>query len=145
MLSSDFNINLDPKRVSVNNISIRHWNLNSISAHNCNKLIPLKANIAIHKFDIICLSETYLDSTITSDDNNLETSGYNLTGSNHSTNHPFNNKRGGVCIYHKNLLTLGVLSVQYLQEYINFELNIGGKICNFIFLYRSPSQTQDKF
>ena len=38
-----------------------------------------------------------------------------------------------------------VLSIQYLQECINFELNIGGKICNFISLYRSPSQTQDEF
>ena len=26
-------------------------------------------------------------------------------------------------------LPLRVLSIQYLQEYINFELNIGGKIC----------------
>ena len=31
------------------------------------------------------------------------------------------------------------------QECINFELNIAGKICNFISLYRSPSQTQDEF
>ena len=38
-----------------------------------------------------------------------------------------------------------VLSIQYLQEYINFELNISGKTCNFISLNRSPSQTQDEF
>ena len=42
-------------------------------------------------------------------------------------------------------MPLRVLSIQYLQESINFELNIGGKICNFISLYRSPSQTQDEF
>ena len=40
---------------------------------------------------------------------------------------------------------MGVLSIQYLQECINFELNNGGKISNLISLYRSPSQTQDKF
>ena len=40
---------------------------------------------------------------------------------------------------------LRVLSIHYLQECINFELNIGGKICNFICLYRSPSQSQDEF
>ena len=101
----------------------------------------LKAYIAIHKFDIICLSETYLDSSTTSDDDNLAISGYNLIRS----DHPSNNKRYGVCIYYKNFLHLRVLSIQYLQEYINFELNIGGKICNFISLYRSPSQTQDEF
>ena len=28
---------------------------------------------------------------------------------------------------------------------MNFELNIVGKICNFVSLYRSPSQTQDEF
>ena len=32
-----------------------------------------------------------------------------------------------------------------LQECINFEINIGGKIYNFISLYTSPSQTQDEF
>ena len=68
-------------------------------------------------------------------------SGYNLIRS----DHPSNNKHGGVCIYYKNFLPLRVLGIQYLQECINFELNIGGKICNFISLYRSPSQTQDEF
>ena len=45
----------------------------------------------------------------------------------------------------KKTLSLRVFSVLYLQEYINFELTIGRKICNFISLYRSSSQTQDKF
>ena len=38
-----------------------------------------------------------------------------------------------------------ILSVQYLQECINFELKIGNKVCNFISLYRSHSQTLDVF
>ena len=118
-----------------------HWNLNSISAHNYIKLSLLKAYIAIHKFDIICLSETYHDSSATSDDDNLAISGYNLIPS----GHPSNKKSGGVCIYYKNVLPLRVLSIQYLQECINSELNISAKICNFIYLYWSPSQTQDKF
>ena len=49
------------------------------------------ANIAIHNFDIICLSETYLDSGATSDDYNLAISGYNLKLS----DHPSKNKRSG--------------------------------------------------
>ena len=28
---------------------------------------------------------------------------------------------------------------------ITFEINIGNKVCRFIHIYRSPSQTQDKF
>ena len=79
LLSADAELNPGPKRASTSNISICHWNLNSISAHNYTKLFLLKAYIAIHKFDIICLSETYLDSSTTSDDDDdLAISGYNL-------------------------------------------------------------------
>ena len=42
-------------------------------------------------------------------------------------------------------MPLRVLTIQYLQKCINFELNIGGKICNFISSHISPSQTQDEF
>ena len=97
--------------------------------------------IAIHKFHIICSSETYLDSSTTSDDDNLEVSGYNLMRS----DNPFNNKGGGVSIYYKNFLPLRLLNVQYLQECINFELKIGGKTCNYMSLCKSPSQIQDEF
>ena len=135
LLSVDVELNSGSNRASTSNISICHWNLNSISAHNYNKLFLLKTYIAIHKFDIIYLSETCLDSSTTFDDDNLEISGYNLIHS----DHPSSNKGGGVCIYYKNFFPLRVLSIQYLQECINFEINIGGKICNFISLYRSPS------
>ena len=42
--------------------------------------------------DAICLLETYLDSSIKSDNDNLEIPGYNLVCS----DHPSNNKGGGV-------------------------------------------------
>ena len=38
-----------------------------------------------------------------------------------------------------------ILNVQYLQECINFEMKIGNKVCNFISLYRSSSQTLHDF
>ena len=68
-------------------------------------------------------------------------SGYNLVRS----DQPINSKRGGVYIYYKNYLPLRIISVNYLSECINFEITIGNKICNFITLYRSPSQNQDNF
>ena len=37
------------------------------------------------------------------------------------------------------------LDIQLLQECINFEIKIANKICNFISLYRSPSQFKDEF
>ena len=77
LLSADVELNPGPKRVSTSNISIRHRDIKSISSPNYIKLSLLKAYIAIHKFDIICLSETYLDSSTTSDDDNLAISGCN--------------------------------------------------------------------
>ena len=57
LLSTDVKLNPRPKSASTSNISICHLNLN-ISAYNYTKLFLVKAYIAIHKFDIICLSET---------------------------------------------------------------------------------------
>ena len=82
-----------------------------------------KAYIAIHKFDVICVLEIYLDSNTPPDDNNLEISGYTLVCS----DHPSNNKRSGVCIYYKNFLSLRILNAQHLQESICFKLKIGDR------------------
>ena len=52
LLSADVELNPEPKRASTSNISMCHWNLNSIFAHNYINLFLLKAYTAIHKFDI---------------------------------------------------------------------------------------------
>ena len=58
-------LNPVPKnRNSCYNFSICPWNLNSITAHNFAKLNLLQAYNAIHNFDMICLSESYLDSSV---------------------------------------------------------------------------------
>ena len=44
----------------------------------------------------------------------------------------------------KMFLPSPVLDIQYLYECITFELKIGDKICNFVVLYRSPSQTEEE-
>ena len=100
------------------------------------KVSLLSVYISVHKFDIICLSETYINSEIPSDDENLEIAGYNLV----------------VKITHlivnvvESLFTIKAHSYfDYLQELISFELKIGGKCCKFSCLYRLPSQTQDEF
>ena len=68
----------------------------------------------------------------------MEISGYTLVRS----DYPSNNKQGSVCIYYKSFLPLRVLNVQYLQCPI---FVFGNKTCNFLSLYRSPSQSQDDF
>ena len=98
--SGDIEQNHRPKSNSSQSFSICHWNLNSISAHNSIKISFLKTYIATHKLDVICLSETYLDSSISNDDDNLEIPGYDLF----RADHPSNTKRGGVFIYYGNFI-----------------------------------------
>ena len=66
-----FEVNPGPRNSASECLSICHWNLNSISAHDYSKLFLLKAHISVHKSDIICLSETYPDSAVPPDDDNL--------------------------------------------------------------------------
>ena len=82
-----------------------------------------------------------LDSSIPSDDDNLELPGRKLGRTDNSTN----TKRGDVCIYYHSSLPLKVIDIQSLNECINFEVRIGGKLCSFLYLHRLPSQTGDIF
>ena len=100
----------------------------------------LRAYIYIHKFDIICISETFLNSDTAFDDDNLKIEGYNIVRS----DHPSNSRRGSVCIYY-NPSALKILDIKYLQECIVFQVLIANKLCNFISLYRSPSQPANIF
>ena len=56
-------------------LSICHYNINSIAAHNFAKLSSLEAFNAVHNFDVICISEPYLDSSFSSDDSALALKG----------------------------------------------------------------------
>ena len=67
-------IELNPgheNRNSCYNFSNCHWNLNSITAHNFAKVNLLQVCNAIHDFDLLCLSESYLDSAVSSDDDKI--------------------------------------------------------------------------
>ena len=98
--SGDTEGNPGPKPNSCQSYSIFHWNLNSISAHSFIKLSLLRAYIAIHKYDVVCSSETYLNASISSNDDNWEVPGYNLF----RADYPSNTKREVVCIYYRNFL-----------------------------------------
>ena len=135
-LSDDVEENPGPKAKPCQSISICHWNVNSVSANNFSKVSPLRAYISIYKFDVICLSETLLNSDTAFDGDNLKIEGYNIMRS----DHPSNSRRGGVCIYYNQSLALKILDIKYLQECIVFQVLIANKLCNFISLYRSPSQ-----
>ena len=59
-------------------LSVSHWNLNSLSTSNFIKKDLLIAFNSIHDFDIICLSETYLDSSYAFDDKDLQIDNYTM-------------------------------------------------------------------
>ena len=97
-LSGNIELNPGPKSNSYENFSVCHCIVNSISARNFSKVSLLDAYISLHSFDIIFLSETYLDSKILSHDPNIGFQGCNLIRGDHRSNV----KRHGVCIYYKN-------------------------------------------
>ena len=142
-MSRDVEVNPGPKRNSCQSqsFSICHWNLNSLIAHSFTKVSLLTSYLSVNKFDIVCLSETFLNSEILTDDENLQIPGYSIA----RVDHPSNIKRGGVCVCYKTSLPLKLLDIKYLQECINLELIIGDNLCSFIILYRSPSQAHDDF
>ena len=63
--------NPGPKSYPAQYLAICHWNLNSIAAHNFIKIILLKACHLVHKMGIVYLSDTFLDSSIPVDDDNM--------------------------------------------------------------------------
>ena len=93
-LSGDIEENPGIKRSSDQSFPICHWNLNSITARHYLKISLLRAYISLHNFDVVCISEKYLDSTAALDNENLEIAGYNLLRADHASK----SKRGGVCV-----------------------------------------------
>ena len=99
----DIEINLGPKSSSRECFSICYWNLSSISAKSYTKVSLLTVYNFIHNFDIICISETFLNSETAPNDSNLEIPNYNMYWAGHLSNC----KRGCVCIPHSNTLFRG--------------------------------------
>ena len=137
----DIETNPGPRGNHSQYFSFCHWNLNSLPAHNYAKVPLLQAFNAIHKFDLICLSESYLNSSITMDEKSLIIDGYKLI----RADHPSDTIRGGVCIYHKESISVNVLNISQLSECLVCELSIQNKKGYFVTLYRSPIQSHDDF
>ena len=92
LLHSDVETNPSPNK-KYKPFTCCHWNVDSLTAHNMMKLSSIAAYNTIHKYDFICISETYLDSSVPTDDRATLINGYNLI----HADHPRNNKRW--CVY----------------------------------------------
>ena len=94
----------------------------------------ISSNTAYHKYNIICLSETYLDCSVPYDDPRL-----NLSGSGYRLVRADNNKRGAVGIYstpsNRQVPTSSLLEVFIIGNEKGFVLSLS----------RSPSQSQLEF
>ena len=124
--SGDVETNPGPKKSSV--IKFCHWNLNGLAAHDFLKVSLIEAFITTHNFDIICLSETFLDCTVSQHDENIMLNGHSLL----RADHPRNSKRERVCLYsneHLPLIRRNDLNI--LQECLVTEINVDNEKCFF--------------
>ena len=138
LLIRNGDIETNPGPHNKDSLSICHWNLNGIFAQNYVKLSMLEAYNAIYDYDIICISETYLNFIQSGNDHALKLKGYELIRS----DHPSNTKRGGVCLYYKEYLPLKFRNdISNLKECIVVELKSKKHKCFISCLYRSPSQS----
>ena len=131
--------NPGPRKASV--IKFCHWNLNGLAAHDFLKIFLIEAFITSHNFDIICLSETFLDFTVSEHDENKMINGYSLL----RADHPSNNNRGGVCLYFKeHLLLIRRNDLSILQGCLMTETIVDNEKRFFTCLYRSLNQNHEE-
>ena len=92
----------------------------------------MEAYNAIYVFDIICLSMTFLNSSLQNDDDSLVLKENKLI----RPDNPSDPKRGGVCIYFKESLPIKVLNITNLHECLVCELFLNGRRSYTVSLYR---------
>ena len=73
--------NPSPKPKPCKIFRICDWIENIVLAHNFRKVSLLRAYISMHKFDVICIPETFLNSDTAFDDDNFKIEGYNIAKS----------------------------------------------------------------
>ena len=122
--AGDIELNPGPRKNNTSySFSFCHWNLNSIVEHSFSKLSLLKAYNVQHKFDMIYLSETFLDSSIPTNDEKLNMKGYKLI----RVDNLSDSKKGSVGIYYKKFLAVRPVEIKNLNEFVIFEVSIKNK------------------
>ena len=93
-----------------------------------------------HKYDFICISGTYLDSSVSDDDEELAMEGYNVIHADHPSN-----VRKGFGIYYEESIAVQIININFLSECLLCEVTVNNKKGYIAVLYRSPSQTNTVF
>ena len=116
-----------------------HWNLNGILSRNKIKIPLMKAYNTVFHYDIIALSETFLNNTVKDDDIFIE--GFSKTV--FRSDHPGGDKVGGVCIYfEENLPIKRRKDLEIMQESVVTKINLNRKkniLCSDLSIFQ-PKQ-----
>ena len=89
------NIHPNPDPVA-NQFNFCHWNLNGLMAHDKFKITLIKAYNAVYHYDVITISETFLNSKINDSDICMQGFSHDVF----CKDHPNDTSRGGVgCIF----------------------------------------------
>ena len=137
LLCGDIESNPGP----ANSLNLCHWNLNSLPAHDFVKKTHLESLAVAHDLDVICVSETFLDSSFPKNDERLELKGYEILRS----DFPGNKKRGGVCVYYKEDLPVEPrYDLADLDQCVVLEIRVKRSKCFVSCMYRSPSDSNDE-
>ena len=122
--SGDIETNPGPRRFFF--IKFCHWNLNGLAAHDFVEMSSIETFIRTHNFDSLCLSETFLDSSVDISDTRININGYPLL----RAEHPSNTKRGGVCLYYKNYLpVIRRTDLSDFQDWVVAEIKVDKERC----------------
>ena len=101
-----------------------HWNLNSLCARDDVKKQLIEVYDAIHKYDIVAVSESMLDSTIKNDDIFIEGFSKDI----YRSDNPSSTKLGGVCLYYRDELPIKRRTdLELLQEMIVSKISLSRK------------------
>ena len=124
-----------------NTFKFCHWNLDSITVNNFIKIPLIEAYNSVYNYDIIALSETYLDSSIPNESISLTGFSKDI----YRSDHPNDVKRGVRSYFKDSLAIKQRKDLQILDERIISELTTGRKKVFFVVVYRSPSQNSESF
>ena len=127
--------------VNCQTLKFCHWDLNSILSEECFKVSLLKFFNALHNYDFICLSETFLSPSVNSTFDSVNIDCYNIV----RWDQPNGSKRGGKCCYFKESLPIRILKITPMIECLVLEMLYNDKLVIVSAIYRSPSQSSQEF
>ena len=107
-----------------------------LAAHNFFKVTFVKVVVKNRSFDVVCFSETFLDSIVPINDENIAINWHSLLRTDHPKNIKVEFIRESIKIERNNLTNTKACLVT--------EVNVNNEKCFITCLFRSPSQNPDE-